>query len=563
MKKGVWIMTSIELKNLLERYKFDNLLEDMESLEKDIILKIGFLGEFSSGKSTLINKMLDQKILPVMDEPTSKTIVEIEGADIEEPEYYRYDGTDREAISAYEFSELCTTPGEYTAYLKLPFRRFLKNGYLFIDTPGISSIDRSDEDITFGYLPNLDAAILCQDIQKGALNRSILEFILRPEVKPLVNNFIFVITKSDTKPEPEKIRRNIVEELQKFNMTHKLGMENIEKRVVLSGVESGVDEMERVIDSLIFKRKQKLQNERREKEYRKIAQKALALLKEQKKNSSLDLDDIKEEEAEVEKSIEALKNNEKALYDKLDRFEERLQDDIRSILRARVSDMAEVNDLNELQEQISIIERSIVEKANMRAERYIGNAGFESIDGSTMSTIRDDVKSILKGANIAKQLVTFILFSVILPGAGAAANAAEGGGGLAVREAAKNSVKSVGEEVAKEAAKKAIFSKVIKKVLDIFDKINPVEIVGDIIQGKMIQSKFEENIPQMSTNLAFAIRSEMEDRLEELFVENREEMQNKKTLLNTLYEKKREKGKEFSTYIEGIDKDIRNLLSYE
>ena len=103
----------------------------------------------------------------------------------------------------------------------------------------------------------------------------------------------------------------------------------------------------------------------------------------------------------------------------------------------------------------------------------------------------------------------------------------------------------------------------IKKALDIFDKINPIEIVGDIIQGKMIQSKFEENIPQMSTNLAFTIRSEMEDMLEELFVENRKEMQNKKSLLNTLYEKKRKKGKEFAAYIEEINRDIRFLVLYE
>lgn len=559
-------MQENDLREIIKRYGFDNLIEEMNNLEKEVTLKIGFLGEFSSGKSSLINKLIGQKILPVMDEPTSKTIVGIEGANVESPEYYKYVGMDRESISAMEFSDICTMTGKYAAYLRLPAGKFLKKGYLLIDTPGISSLDQSDEDITFGYLPELDAAVLCQDIQLGGLNDSIQNFMLKPQVRPILNNFIFAITKADTKSDPEKIRNNVISQLKELNDKHCLDLNNIEKRVVLVSNAQESNELDRVFSELIFKQKDKLQEERREKEYRKIAQKVLALLKDQKKNAVLHTDDIKTEESEAEKAIEILKKNEQALKEKFDRFEDKMQEDIRGILTSRLSEIAKVKDEEELQEQIRIIEQGIVEKANIRASRYIGDAGLDSVDGTMLSGISEQVSSVLKGANIGKQIGSFLLFAVVLPGASAAMNVAEGAGGLFVREAAKKGAKDVAKNVAKqftkEKAKKAAKMAILKNVLDILDKTNPAEIAGNMIQGKMIESKLEEKIIPISTNLAFAIRGDLEERLEDLFEENREEMKNKKALLKTLYEKKREKSQEFSDYLDHISIDIRSLMPY-
>ncbi len=559
-------MQANELRNTLERYKFDNFIEDMRSLEEKITLKIGFIGEFNSGKSTLINKLIGQKILPTMDEPTSKTIVEIEGANIENPEYYKYIGVDRESISAIEFSDICTTLSEYTLYLRLPIGRFLKKDYLLIDTPGISSLDQSDEDITFGYLPKLDAAVLCQDIQIGALNKSIINFILKPEVRPMLNHFIFAITKSDMKMDPEKIRSNITLQLHELNDKHCLGLNHIEKRVMLISKEEGSDEFDKIIDKFIFKQKQRLQEERRDKEYHAIAQKALSLLKNQKKDAKLDIDDIKTEEDEIEKAIETLKKNEQGLKEKFDRFEEKMQSDIRGVLTSRLPEIAQVKDKEELQEQIKIVEHSVIEKANMRATRYIGNAGLDTVDSSMLVSVSEQVASILSVSNIGKQVGSFLLFAILIPGASAAANAAEGAGGMAVREAGKKGAKAVAVNAAKEAAKegmkKATKMVILKNVLDILDKINPIEIVGNIIQGKLIESKLQENIISISTNLAFAIRDDLEERLEDFIGENREELENKKILLNALYDKKRERGEEFSQYLDQVSADIGKLVIY-
>jgi len=557
-----------KLREILERNKLQSLIEKMDDTDKNTILKIGFLGEFNSGKSSLINHLLDQKVLPAMNEPTSKTIVEIEGGDIESPEYFKYIGLTKEKISALEFSDICTTSGDDIAYLHFPMGKYLKKGYLFVDTPGISSLDQSDEDITFGYLSNIDAAVLCQDIQFGALNNSIIKFILKPEVMPLVNRFVFAITKSDTKTDPEKIRANIISQLSSLDQKHNLGLSDIDKKVVLVSTKKDIDIFGSTINEMFFKRKQKLQEERREKEYQKIVKEALGLLKEQKMNADLDLSSIETDEKNLKKDIDILKKSEEALGEKFDRFEEKLEKDIENILSSRLSDLSQVNDEEELTNQLNIIEHGVIEKANMRASRYIGDAGIDTIDNSALAGIKDQVTSILKTSNIGKQIGTFVLVAVIVPGATAAANAAEGAGGLVAREAAKkgakevakNALKQGAKEMAKQATKKAIVARLFKHGLDILDKINPIEIAGNIIQGKLIESNMAENIAPISTNLSFMIREDLEDRLEDLFEENREKMQNKKKLLQILQKKKHEAGVEFDQYIEMVSDDIRELM---
>ena len=52
-----------KITEIVKRYELGNLMEEMNNLEKEISLKVGFLGEFSSGKSSLINKLLGKKNL--------------------------------------------------------------------------------------------------------------------------------------------------------------------------------------------------------------------------------------------------------------------------------------------------------------------------------------------------------------------------------------------------------------------------------------------------------------------------------------------------------------------
>ncbi|EDP73730.1 dynamin family protein, partial [Hydrogenivirga sp. 128-5-R1-1] len=60
------------------KYGLDDFYNQVKNLKKDLSISIAFLGEFSSGKSSLINALLGKKILPAMDEPTTAAIVEVQ-----------------------------------------------------------------------------------------------------------------------------------------------------------------------------------------------------------------------------------------------------------------------------------------------------------------------------------------------------------------------------------------------------------------------------------------------------------------------------------------------------
>ena len=163
-----------------KKYNLTTNTEKIEAIEENLDLKIGVLGEFSSGKSTLINALINQKVLPAMDKPTSKSIIELIAKDnLNDLKFYEIKDGEKIDISSIRFSEIALNESSSTATVYVPSNSFFQDGYIIIDTPGISSLDESDKDITYGYLPFLDCAIICNHIQKGSLTQSIIEFIIK------------------------------------------------------------------------------------------------------------------------------------------------------------------------------------------------------------------------------------------------------------------------------------------------------------------------------------------------------------------------------------------------
>ena len=75
-------MNSTQLKNnildLTKKYELRNLEERILSIkEENTEINVAFLGEFSSGKTTLINALLGTEFLPMFETPTTAVITEI------------------------------------------------------------------------------------------------------------------------------------------------------------------------------------------------------------------------------------------------------------------------------------------------------------------------------------------------------------------------------------------------------------------------------------------------------------------------------------------------------
>ena len=100
----------MQIKEICDKYDIDGVYERFAS-SCDEKIEVGFLGEFSSGKSSLLNSILEQDLLVTASKPTTKTAVSV-GFGEEEKLFKTKDGYDVE-IDRDEFTALQTASGEY------------------------------------------------------------------------------------------------------------------------------------------------------------------------------------------------------------------------------------------------------------------------------------------------------------------------------------------------------------------------------------------------------------------------------------------------------------------
>lgn len=124
---------------------------------------VTFLGEISSGKSTLINGLLQRKLLPVKACPTTGAISEIIlTPDNSADAFYAVTrSAECREIDRDECMQLIEEPEEELARVRIvthcPYA-YLKNMRIF-DTPGYDSIMSEHEEILKEFLPNSDVVI--------------------------------------------------------------------------------------------------------------------------------------------------------------------------------------------------------------------------------------------------------------------------------------------------------------------------------------------------------------------------------------------------------------------
>jgi len=195
IKKLIDIAGSI--KQLSAAKELERILARKENKDSDIVVPI--IGEFSSGKTTLINALTDSKILETATLPTTATIFEIHfGSDSLQASYLNQAG---ELLSIEDTSNLSNEKFKDAVVVNLydTSTKVSKNTIL-VDTPGLSSPVAEHKQTLMNFLPMADAILLAVDIN-AQVTRSLTDFI---DTMKLSNRPIFlVITKCDTKTEDD------------------------------------------------------------------------------------------------------------------------------------------------------------------------------------------------------------------------------------------------------------------------------------------------------------------------------------------------------------------------
>jgi GTPase Era involved in 16S rRNA processing len=198
----------------------DDLFAEMASLADPVLLgrvtnardrlrkerlNILVVGEFSRGKSTFINALVGEPVLPSKVNPTTAAISVLSGGTPRSGRIEYQDGSYKELhlpteqVNKYLNQFVTTTNTEVNRIRTVRLQvegRIERLRVDIIDTPGVNDLDQAREEITFSYLRNADAAVLLLDAQQP-LSDSERTFLTEKVFGNDVHRVLFVVNKID------------------------------------------------------------------------------------------------------------------------------------------------------------------------------------------------------------------------------------------------------------------------------------------------------------------------------------------------------------------------------
>ena len=517
------------LLDLARKHGLSVLAEHLERVDGPLELHIGFLGEFSAGKSTLINALIGRKVLPALDTPTSAAIVEVlprEG--LEGLRYFRRapDGT-TESISAVEFSDLATGRWSGVGVVEVPANESMREGFRLVDTPGLASLDETHADITFGYLPLLDGAVICVDLDQGGLSRSVLRFLQRPEVSALTDVFAVALCRADQKPSQQArdaVRAAAIAQLAEAAGTNGDCAAPWEHRVVavaalpaLEGRDGGdLDGFRNLFGRLFIEPKRELTAKRQDARRREIGHEMLDSLRDMRNNLSLDAPELEAKKRSLLAEVGEIEERREEHRRRLERVGEQLRAALLQIARDHAPGL-EAAAGEELVQRCQLLTDELTAAVQTRVERH-----FEDFHVPELRHIGDAVRSrietIMQATEVGKTVTTAILVAAVVPSAAPAANLLEGAGGAAAsalggqqgrtpqpRTAPANWVDRMADTG----------TRALRSVGGMLRELNPVEHLGNLVSHAVKKATLQPLLERLARSAADHLVVELEQLTEE------------------------------------------------
>lgn len=210
----------------------DHIIETMDVLQREQF-EVMVVGEFSNGKSTFINALLKDEVLPASSIPTTAILNKISYAQKEQFEVV-YSNGKKEPLTRTDFAEFVAYPAEKSkermtskivqkmkdqfgkpTHIEIGYpTEICRNNIVLIDSPGTNDMDEERVKITDSYIPKSDAAIFLLNAAKifSASEKSFLQRILDADI----HKIFFVINFKDilkTEEQFENVRNVVLENM--------------------------------------------------------------------------------------------------------------------------------------------------------------------------------------------------------------------------------------------------------------------------------------------------------------------------------------------------------------
>lgn len=181
----------------------EDLLEDLENEFYTVVI----LGEFKRGKSTFVNSLLGENLLPVDVTPTTATINAMLWDDERYMSVYKTDGTVDKLELKNKYLKNYVVGAEFDPdtiqYIKVGMpAEILKNKVVLVDTPGVDDLNQQRVDVTYKFIPRADAVLFLLDAT-SPLRRTEKEFIEDNLLNNGIEKIIFIANFFDQIDEEE------------------------------------------------------------------------------------------------------------------------------------------------------------------------------------------------------------------------------------------------------------------------------------------------------------------------------------------------------------------------
>ncbi len=169
---------------------------EQKLLNQDI--NIAVIGQFKRGKSTLVNAILGEEIMPVGIVPVTAVVTEIKYGPKSASIHYQ-----NGVVKSVQFEDLHTYINEQensgnklgvSSVTMFTPAEFLKNGITFVDTPGVGSIHRKNTTAANAFVKESDAVIFMLSVD-SPINQIEIGFL--KNAREYASKFYFVVNKID------------------------------------------------------------------------------------------------------------------------------------------------------------------------------------------------------------------------------------------------------------------------------------------------------------------------------------------------------------------------------
>ena len=171
---------------------------------------IAFVGEFSAGKTSIVNRILSQDnpnihLLPVSTKATTAIPTYISGGIKTDYHFFTHDNK-LKSIKENDFNRVTKEVldqvngvSNLIQYFVMTYKNDNLNNLSILDTPGFNSNDKEDSERTLEVINECDALFWVFDVNAGTVNKTSIDLIKQNLKKPLY----VVINKVDTKSRSE------------------------------------------------------------------------------------------------------------------------------------------------------------------------------------------------------------------------------------------------------------------------------------------------------------------------------------------------------------------------